>query len=502
MHGTNRDMTPIRALAAFILAGTVLQDDKLPPPAAAEFKKAEAEIRSVFKDEFGKKDLESKRHLAQKLLVEGTDPKNGQVVRYAALVLARDLAGESLDFVTAFEAVDQMAGRYAVDKPPLAGASFDNPVIGHKAAALASGRKAAAGPEQLGALAEGYLALAQSALDAKQFDDALSAVQQSSRLAKDGSVAARAAQLGREIPDLKKESEEYARLVSGKIDDPSSRTTRGRHALFVRGDEKAGLASLAECSDSGLKSVARLELGAPASSEAFLSAADGWLDLSAKETSPLHKRRYRERAALWLERALKDAGGIAKAQIEQRLRELHKGVAVDLLRLIEPEGDWKKSGSALLMPAGDYAKIMVPYEVHGEYLIALTAQRTAGKSAFLLVLVVADKQAVLRFDAGAGDAEGGLAGAPETVFRRKVFDDGKPHTIVVDVKAALFSITVDGQTVAAWKSPRYETTAFNPRLTVRNPKSLVLGNYMSAYRVTKLELTHTSGFGRRVPTGP
>ena len=56
-----------------LLVGIVqgrIQDPKLPVPEAADQKRAELDVRGVFKDEFAKKDRDSRRALGQKLLAQ------------------------------------------------------------------------------------------------------------------------------------------------------------------------------------------------------------------------------------------------------------------------------------------------------------------------------------------------------------------------------------------------------------------------------------------------
>jgi len=91
-------MRPLAACALLLLLQP--QDQKLPVPSVADQKKTEAEIRSLFREDFAKKTRDGKRALAQKLLKEAADEKNSTVGRFVVLILSRDLAVEALDVPT------------------------------------------------------------------------------------------------------------------------------------------------------------------------------------------------------------------------------------------------------------------------------------------------------------------------------------------------------------------------------------------------------------------
>ena len=124
-----------------------IQDQKLPVPNAADQKKGETEIRSIFKEDFAKKTRDGKRSLAQKLLKEAGDEKNTAVARYVVLLLSRDLAAESLDLATLFSSIDQLGKLYDVEKPVLTGATFTSSTNALKVAALNSAQMYASAPD-------------------------------------------------------------------------------------------------------------------------------------------------------------------------------------------------------------------------------------------------------------------------------------------------------------------------------------------------------------------
>src|SRR4051812_44162445 len=111
----------MRHLVWVLLLLQSAQDQKLPVPSAADQKKAEAEIRSVLKEDFAKRTRDGKRVLAQKLLAEAADEKNSPTSRYVVLLLSRDLAVEALDVGAILASIDQLGKLYDVANPPLTG---------------------------------------------------------------------------------------------------------------------------------------------------------------------------------------------------------------------------------------------------------------------------------------------------------------------------------------------------------------------------------------------
>lgn len=350
----------ITILSLAILAMSFTQDIKLAVPNAAEQKKAEAEIRAVFKDEFAKKERDAKRSLAQRLLTESADAKNTPASRYAVLLLSRDLAIDSLDVTTAFKSIEAVEKLYDMAKPPLAGATFTSNLNALKIDALNKAQKAAITPEESAIIGEAYLRVAEDSARDRNFSDALNAAQAAEkygRTAKCPGIPERASSCGKEVNELAKEDEEWGKAITTKADDPAARLVKGRYSLFVIGDEKSAFENLLGCSDEGLKKVAKLEAGGASSCEAMLAIAEGWASLASKETSILNKRRYKERALKWFDAAIKDSGGIQRTKIEKRMVEIarpvfYRGINLAGTPLMIDGHQWEGKGSASVIHAG------------------------------------------------------------------------------------------------------------------------------------------------------
>jgi hypothetical protein len=512
-------MRPLAACALLLLLQP--QDQKLPVPSVADQKKTEAEIRSLFREDFAKKTRDGKRALAQKLLKEAADEKNSTVGRFVVLILSRDLAVEALDVPTLFSAIDQMARLYEVEKPPLTGAAFTSSSNALKIFCLNNAQKSASGPEDSSSLSEAYLRVAEDTLKDRLFDDALSAAQAAEKYARSSKAAAvadRSGQLVKEIPELKKEDEAFANIITTKVDDPAAKLVKGRYSLFVIGDEKAAIDNLLVCSDDGLKSVSRLESLKPASSEAMLDVAEAWLTLAKKEESPLHKHRYQDRARGWFDEALKNAGGLLRAKIEKRLAEIGPtgagsagGKKVDLLAMIDLKkdtvaGTWKIDGKALVGSGGKAVnKLLIPYIPPDEYDLSIVAERKSGDEGVFVGMARGSTQWLLALDNYAGEGcksgleylDGRICKENATAVSGRQLPSSKKVAIDCRVRKTGVRVSVDGKVIIDWQGD-FAKLALSDVWKTTDSKSLFLGVYDCQVSFAQLTLLPISGQGKRL----
>lgn len=314
-------------LIAAILCGDglALQDKKIPAPTPAEQKKADEDIRALFKDDLAKKDRLSKRSLAQKLLAQSKDAGNSTAARYVLVIKATDLAAEAGDIATAFDAIEQLDKVYELPNPPLTGATFSVPLNGQKAALLAIARKAASTPEEQNAVADAYLRISESCLASRDLEDAKSAAQQAAKNSKEQDVLSRSADLIKDVAGLKQEEEAgqkaEAALVS-KPDDPAATEAMGKYLLFSKKEEEKGLNLLTKSSNSDLQDIAKRELSHPTDAESLQEIGNRWLGLADKESTPFLKRRYQERGLKFLYATFDASSGLAKMKAEKRIDEI------------------------------------------------------------------------------------------------------------------------------------------------------------------------------------
>lgn len=506
----------MRSIAGLVLLCLLRQDQKLPVPEAADQRKAEAEIRSVFKEDFAKKTREGKRALAARLLAEASDTKNSPTSRYVVLQLSRDLAIEGLDVATIADSIDQLGKLYDVAKPALTGATFTSNTNALKVAALNSAQKYARSPEDYSLLGDAYLKVAEDSLKDKLFDDAQSAAQTAEKYAKQAKATAvveRAGLMVKEIPELKKEDDAFGKAITSKADDPAAKLVKGRYSLFVVGDESAGIENLLGCSDEGLKNVAKLEAAKPVTAEAMSDVAETWVALVGKEEVLLQKRRYQERARFWFGEALKNAGGILKAKIEKRLAELGTGGGaaggkrLDLLSKIDPvkdevSGTWKLNGKVLTSPLDSNARIQIPVMPPEEYdlLVTLERKEKGGHPAaggFYIGLVRQDKHFGVEVDSSCKQSMVHLVGGQQestngAIFRGSWLGDGRSHSIVYRLRRAKVEVRVDDKPVLDWTAD-FSNAYVAPDWAPKDPRLLLIGSCFSSYEIKQLSLVPVTG---------
>lgn len=493
------------------------QAGKLPIPSEADQKKAEADVKGLLKEDFAaaQKEREAKRTLAQRLLAQAADEKNSAAARYVCLRLARDFATESLDIPAIFDSVDRLSQYFDLGTPVLTGAVFTLERNSWKAVALNTARKFASDGDDMLALTDAYLKLASEALGEKNFADAQQAAtlaEQYAKAAKLPPAVEKASSMAKEIPELRKEDEAFGDVITAKRDDPQAKLVKGRVSLFVVADAASAMDMFLGCSDSGLVAIAKLEKARPSSSDDMVKVAEGWVALSKKESSALHKRRYYERGIWWFGEAMKVAGGLEKIRIEQRLSEIEaksgKSVHVNLLKLLRPADavqgkPWEANGQKVVTPTGDYDRIQVPYEPGEEYVLTVVAQRKKGANALYLGLVAEGKHFVVVVDGGPSGTESMVDGVDgknsvsnETSYKGKVFGDEQPKTIVCTVRKSSFSLVAEGKKIIEWKSPDYKKVTVHPVVVVPNPKALAVGTYRTEFEITQVNLLPILGKGR------
>lgn len=296
----------------WLFSTTPCQDAKRPVPDAAAQKDAEKLIREVFAADFAKKAAPDQLLLARKLLEQGLQVKDEAAHRYVLLREAKNAAVLAGDFDLGLKAVEELGHSFLGDFSDL------------RSGILAAAAKTAKAPADQLKLAQLYLTLAQDAAAAEQFAIAEKSVQEASSLAKKGkdiALVAKADAKGKEIAERKTAFEKLRKAretLATKPEDPDANLLVGRHDCFIKGDWEAGLPKLAKGSDAALKSLASTDVLHPEDPAGMVVVADGWWDLSEKETGSTQdilKAHARE----WYARALPSTKGLTKTKLEKRL---------------------------------------------------------------------------------------------------------------------------------------------------------------------------------------
>jgi serine/threonine-protein kinase len=257
---------------------------------------------------------EAKSQFGKRLLTIATEINDDPSGRYVILEKVTGLAMDAGDFSTGLEAIDTMAGSFAID------------AWSKKIDWLTTCADEAKSAEQRRAAATEAFELAKKADEASAFEIA----DKLCKLAASEGKKAAPFPLMKQIRILDAEVTKrlaaftaYEKAMQKLAADASDRLANldaGRYECFVVGNWNAGLAKLAASGDSSLQKLATQELAAPSSPEQQIEVADGWHDLAEKETGPTAASLHRH-AADWYEKAAQNATGLLKTKAERRLEE-------------------------------------------------------------------------------------------------------------------------------------------------------------------------------------
>ncbi|HZE95781.1 MAG TPA: hypothetical protein VE981_02025 [Planctomycetota bacterium] len=484
--------------------GAATPQDKAPVPDATSQQKAEKEVRGVYTKEFAQKDREGKKSLGQKLLAEAAGTKE-PASRYTLLSMSRDLATDSLDFGTAFAAIDRLYEGFELVKAPLTGATFSTNLYALKAVLLGKFKSMTLAPEDSYALLDAYLKLAQGALAGRQLDDAVTWADLAAKNLKDPPLIAKAADLAKELRDTKKEDEEFPKAeaqLAAKPDDPEANAFLGRYYFFVRGEAEKGIAMLAKAADPLVKDAARREASNPAELDAQVELGDVWWSLAKKEKSLLVKRRYEGRARFWLDKVFAAGTGLVRSKAEKRIDEIEEshasGPIVDLLQLIDPKkdggsGSWEKTGAGLSSPKPVApASLSIPYVPPQEFDLKLTLEKRDIHVLHVL-LAAADLSFILDNQSTSSSIR---VGSRDVVACGSVIPKDKTTRVVCSVRLTGVTILVDGKPVLEWKGNYVRGSQESP--SKEGPPKVMSLNTWGSWYITKMTLIPLFGQGKKL----
>ena len=180
------------------------------------------------------------------------------------------------------------------------------------------------------------------------------------------------------------------------------------------------------------------------------------------------------------------------------------GPGVDLLALVDPamdavEGTWTREGGALVSPAGEHARLQIPYVPPDEYDLRATVKRGDSADGFAFGLARGANQWTLFVDKIPG--EGGhtglelVDGGMHTGAKGLQLRPGESATFDCRVRKSGVSLLKDGKLVFQWQGATSRLSNF-PRWDVPNKQALFLGHWQSAISYTELRLLPVSGAGR------
>lgn len=324
------------------------QDPRAPVPDPAAQKEKEKLIREVFKDDYAKKSAPDRLALAKKLLEQGLATADDPAAEYVMLRESKDLATSAGDAATAAQAIAGLAKTFQVEAARM------------KLGVLTAIAQEAKQPESAKNAAEALLVLvdeADAGDDLETVEKAAALAVSTARRAKEVALAARAEARLRGVGDQKVQQARVKaarETLSTRPDDPGANLEVGQYECFVRGRWETGLPLLSKGSDDELRVLAARDLSNPDLAQDAAGLGDAWRERADK--TPGSKKRMRERAVYWYEKALPLAAGLLKIKLEKLLNELGGSAnAVARGREVSSEGlvGWWKFDEGSGSIAGD-----------------------------------------------------------------------------------------------------------------------------------------------------
>ncbi len=388
----------------------VIIAEMAPPPTPARLavpaKPEQAASRKLLKDVFAAQLADrtpsGRRKLAVALQDQAEKSRAVPVDEFVLLAAAVDSALEGASLSMAFTAADRLDKEFVVDG------------LAMKAEA-AMGLKAGVSPDTATENVRMILSLTDELAAANALPLAMRACSSAQTMAAPNPELR--AQVQKRLKELSALKESAARLdkdnetLKTSPDDPGANLSVGRYNCFVKGKWDVGLPMLGKGSDAALKALAGQELAGATGAEALGKLADGWWEVSLKQTDPTARAAAAGRAAWHYQKVLEGTSGLRRVQIEKRISEGGKGAiavnakveaspiksgsrkpgAINLLTQFNikaaEKGEWRFADGALISPERvPNARIMSKYRPPAEYDLIVEFTRTTPKADFVHLL--------------------------------------------------------------------------------------------------------------------
>jgi formylglycine-generating enzyme required for sulfatase activity len=335
----------------------------LAPPGATAQEETLKLVRETFKAKYDAATTPERAiALAEELFDKAEMSGNDPAAQYVLLQEAGRLAVGALNVELAFQVVDAMAARFAVD-----GLEIKFRLVGAAARSVKA--------SQAKDLAERIFPLAEG-LAAKDQCDAAEQL---------GTLAVELARKARDIELLKKtvahnkqlkaeldalrgadaQAKQAEQVLEGNPADPAANLELGRHLCFIEGQWPKGLSMLALGSDVSLKDLAIQELKGVTDATAQAKIGDAWWDRGENEGDAC-KKRLKTHAGGWYQQAVGGLSGLAKDKTQARLAEIGKtGQAIPKASITPHQRKVTNSVGMefVLIPAGEFWMGSTPEEI-------------------------------------------------------------------------------------------------------------------------------------------
>lgn len=288
---------------------------RLPVPDAAEREAALKVVKDLYKADYARVRTSDRLALAAKLWKQAKETRDDVTARFVLLREARDLGARYGDTLSALKLTDELADEYDTD------------ALADKLQVLETAARPSGSPTLYRAYAEGALAVADEALDADRYDDALKVLKTAESVAREGRGGAMAVRLlarSKEVEAVRAafEAQRSARAaLEANSNDPAANQAVGKFLCFHKGQWEQGLPLLARGPEGGLRALAQKDIDQPTDAGEQLQVGDGWSELADAEASSA-KHQLSARAYHWYKSALPRLSGLSQARADKRVKQL------------------------------------------------------------------------------------------------------------------------------------------------------------------------------------
>jgi len=341
--------------------------ERLDVPDAAAVSAAELKVREVFAAEYAARGAAPRRELARKLLEAARRTRDDAVTLYVLLREARAMAIEAGDIEIAWSAVEELAGRFALE---------DLVMRAETLVALGKKLQGEAGFEAFLVRALPMLDSAIVQLDLETAKSLVQPAKSAARRAQNPWLSYNLQAAEKRLEALKSWRQELARqgkqqLRIGRSTDETSAI--GEFLCFELGAWKAGLPLLAQGNNPEFRKIAREELSQPQAAVLQTALADLWWAVGEGNPRQEVRERSRERARFWYACAMPELSGVFKAAAEKRVAASSWNYLSELEErdVQVAYGDFWRAGVKTTKPGIERVFVNGIESVHGLYMHAL-----------------------------------------------------------------------------------------------------------------------------------
>jgi hypothetical protein len=311
-------------------------------PDDAAQKAALAVVADVYKPDYEKaRTPAQKSELAKKLLGEGSATKDDPTSRFVLFRVARDIASQQGDLVTAFDAIGRISTEFEADGMQMQ--------VDAATTAATTAVKALKLPKDHQACVALLAPLIDEAIAVDRYDHAKSLASLTLGAAREGRDAERIKQMVAKLKEVEAIAAEFERVKEAKVTleakptDPDANLAVGKFLCLFKGDWKRGVTMLALGSNDDFKATAMLELEEKPDA---LKLGDGWWK-TAESLEGTAKTRTQSHAGEWYRIALPGLSGLSKTRVERLVSQVPPTLVPKAVKDVKGEVEDTQSKSGL-----------------------------------------------------------------------------------------------------------------------------------------------------------